>query len=86
MIKQIIYSIRNFKRRPLLLFISVPGLALGITGFLMLTIYLQHELNYDKHFATRKRVVISSPRIIKQQPTPFASEKPIPKFRNKYLK
>jgi len=57
MVKQIIHSIRNFKRRPLLLFISVPGLALGITGFLMLTIYLHHEQSYDKHFANRKRVV-----------------------------
>jgi putative ABC transport system permease protein len=54
--KRIKYQIRNFKRSPLLLFVSVPSLAIGLAGFLLLMIYLKHETSYDQHFKTKERV------------------------------
>jgi len=57
MIKQIKYSFRSIKRSPLLLFVSIPGLIIGLTVFLLLMIYIKHETNYDKHFPNKDRVV-----------------------------
>lgn len=57
MIENIKYSIRILKRNPLLLYISVPGLAVGVCAILMLIVYLKYELSFDKHFPTHDRVL-----------------------------
>lgn len=41
----------------MLLFVSIPGLAIGLTAFLLLMIYIKHETGYDKHFPNKERVV-----------------------------
>lgn len=57
MIKQLINTLRNFKRSPLLLFVSLPGLVIGLTASLLLMLYLKYETSYDKHFPNKDRVV-----------------------------
>jgi len=57
MIINIKYAIRILKRNPLLLYISVPGLAVGLCAILLLVVYLNFELSFDKHFPTCDRVL-----------------------------
>lgn len=57
MIKQLINTLKNFKQSPLLLFVSLPGLVIGLTASLLLMLYLKHENSYDKHFSNKDRVV-----------------------------
>ncbi len=57
MIKQIILSIKNFKRTPLLFFISIPGLVIGITAAVLLIAFIQYETSFDKFFPNKNRVV-----------------------------
>ena len=57
MIKKIINTLRNFKRSPLLLFISIPGLVLGLTAAILLMAYIKHETSFDKSFPNKERVV-----------------------------
>lgn len=55
--RQLIISLRNFKHSPMLLFVNLPGLAIGLAAFLLLMVYLLHETSYDQHFETKDRVV-----------------------------
>ena len=57
MIRQLKYTLRNFRKNPMLLFVNIPGLTLGLAAFLLLLFYLIHELSYDKSFPDRERVV-----------------------------
>lgn len=45
---QIKISIRNFKHSPMLLFVNLPGLAIGLAAFLLLMVYIKHETSYLK--------------------------------------
>ncbi|NOY50164.1 MAG: FtsX-like permease family protein [Chlorobi bacterium] len=54
MIKQ---TVKNMRRSPMLLFINLPGLAIGLSAFLLLMVYVWHETAYDKHFTTKNRVL-----------------------------
>lgn len=51
------FIFRMFKRNPLLVFVNIPGLAIGLSAVLLLLVYLNRELNYDQHFTTKKQVV-----------------------------
>lgn len=51
------FTFRMLKRNPLLVFVAIPGLALGLTAVLLLTVYLNHELSFDRHFSTNDRVL-----------------------------
>ena len=57
MIKKITNTLRNFKRSPLLLFISIPGLMVGLTAAILLMAYIKHETSFDKSFTNKERVV-----------------------------
>ncbi len=57
MIKQLLNTLRSFRKKPILLFVSIPGLAIGLTAFLLLMIYVKHETSYDTHFSTKDRLV-----------------------------
>ena len=57
MIKQLLNTLRNFKRSPLLLFISIPGLLVGVTASVLLMAYIKHETSYDTSFPNKDRVV-----------------------------
>lgn len=54
---QIKISIRNFKHSPMLLFVNLPGLAIGLAAFLLLMVYINHETSYDQHFETKDNVI-----------------------------
>ena len=49
-------SLRYFSKNKLYTFINVFGLALGICGFLLLSLYLNRELSFDE-FQSKKEVV-----------------------------
>ncbi len=53
----ILFSFRMLKRNKLLLFIGIPGLAIGLAVVLLLVSYLKREFSFDKHFSTKNRVV-----------------------------
>ncbi len=55
--KDILFSLRKLKRNKLLLYIGIPGLAIGLSVVLLLICYVRREYSFDKHFATKNRVV-----------------------------
>jgi len=55
--RNIQFVLRMFKRNPLLVFVNLPGLAIGLSAVLLLSVYLKHELSFDQHFKTKDRVV-----------------------------
>ncbi len=55
--KNLRFVFRMLKRNPLLVFVNLPGLAIGLSAFLLLSVYLRHELSFDKHFQTKDRVM-----------------------------
>ncbi len=55
--KNLQFIFRMFRRNPLLVFVNLPGLAIGLSAVLLLTVYLKHELSYDKHFKTKNSVL-----------------------------
>ncbi|MCF6239737.1 MAG: ABC transporter permease [Bacteroidales bacterium] len=57
MIRSIKHIFRNFKKNPVLLFVNIPGLSLGLSAFLLLMFLLIHELSFDKVFPNKERIV-----------------------------
>lgn len=55
--KNLRFIFRMFARNPLLVFVNLPGLAVGLSAVLLLSVYLKHELSFDKHFATKNNVL-----------------------------
>jgi putative ABC transport system permease protein len=53
---RIIKILKNFKRSPMLLFVNLPELAIGLAAFLLLMIYVVHETSFDRTFPTRSQV------------------------------
>ncbi|MBN1820081.1 MAG: ABC transporter permease [Prolixibacteraceae bacterium] len=51
------FAFRMLKRNPLLVYISIPGLAIGLSALLLLAVYLKYEFSFDKHFPTNNRVL-----------------------------
>lgn len=51
------FAFRMLKRNPLLVYISIPGLAIGLCALLLLSVYLKYEFSFDKHFPTNQRVL-----------------------------
>ncbi len=50
------FVIRNLKKRPLLNFIKVFGLGLGLSGILFITLFLKSELTYDAYHQKADRI------------------------------
>ncbi len=48
--KNLKFAFRMLRRNPLLVYISIPGLAVGLCALLLLTNYLKYEFSFDKHF------------------------------------
>ena len=55
--KNLHFIFRMFKRNPLLVYVNIPGLAIGLSAVILLSIYLKHELSFDKHFKNKDHVV-----------------------------
>ena len=70
-------ALRNFQRHRLHAFINIGGLAIGMASFIVILIYLNYELSYDKWDASLKRVYRISMRkdgdILSNTPAPLAS-------------
>lgn len=47
----IIIALRNMKKNKIYSFINIFGLAVGITCCILILMYIEDELSYDKHFA-----------------------------------
>lgn len=45
------------RRNPLLLYVTLPGLAIGLSVVLLLLVYLRYEFSFDQHFSTKDRVL-----------------------------
>jgi len=50
-------ALRSLVRRKGISLINISGLALGLAGFLIISLYVQNELSYDKYNANYKRIV-----------------------------
>ncbi len=55
--KNLHFIFRMFRRNPLLVFVNLPGLAIGLSAVLLLSVFLKHELSFDQHFKTKDHVV-----------------------------
>ena len=55
--KNLRFILRMFMRNPLLIFVNLPGLAIGLSAVLLLSVYLKHELSYDSHFKTKNNTI-----------------------------
>jgi len=70
-------ALRNFQRHRLHAFINIGGLAIGMASFIVILIYLNYELSYDKWDASLKRVYRVSMRkdgdVLSNTPAPLAS-------------
>ena len=55
--KNLRFAFHMLKRNPLLLYISIPGLAVGLCAFLLLAVHLKYEFSFDKHFPTGDRIL-----------------------------
>jgi len=55
--KNLRFTFRMLRKNPLLIFVGLPGLALGLAAVLLLMVYLRHELSFDQHFETKDRVL-----------------------------
>ena len=40
-----------------MVYVNIPGLAIGLSAVILLSIYLKHELSFDKHFKNKDHVV-----------------------------
>lgn len=49
--------LRNLKNNPMLITINIPGLTAGLMVFLLLILFVKHELSYDNCFPNGNRVV-----------------------------
>ncbi|MDA3930736.1 MAG: ABC transporter permease [Prolixibacteraceae bacterium] len=50
------FVIRSLRKRPLLNFIKVLGLALGLCGILFITLFLKNELSFDSFHTNSQRI------------------------------
>ena len=54
---------RNLFRQKLYALLNIGGLAIGLSGFIMIVLYIQHELSYDRFYANPDQIY----RIYQQQ-------------------
>ncbi|GEO09206.1 ABC transporter permease [Segetibacter aerophilus] len=49
-------ALRNIQRKPLFAAINTVGLAIGITSFVFIALFVLDELSYDRHFKNSKQI------------------------------
>ena len=47
---------RSLKRQPFFAFLNIFGLAIGMAGVILISLYIHNELSYDKMFADAERI------------------------------
>ena len=64
------FIFRNLKKRPLLNLIKITGLALGLSGILLIALFLKNEYSYDRYNTKADRIyrfTITGPNIFNGQ-------------------
>jgi len=54
--RNLLIALRNFYRQRLFTLISLVGLSIGLSAFLLITKYIKYELSYDKHITDHPRI------------------------------
>jgi len=52
----LLITVRNLKKNSLYSMLNILGLAVGLAAFLLIALYVQHELSFDQHFANADRI------------------------------
>ncbi|MCK4645124.1 MAG: ABC transporter permease [Candidatus Aminicenantes bacterium] len=52
----LIIALRNFRRYKVISFINIAGLAIGLAMFMLIALYIQYELSYDKFHENGDRI------------------------------
>jgi len=55
--KNLIFAFRILRRNPMMFVVNLIGLGFALTSVILTLSYIRYELSYDKHFATKDRVV-----------------------------
>lgn len=63
-------ALRNLMRQKSYTLINLTGLSVGIASFLMISLYVQHETNFDKHLSKRDNLF----RVVEIQNEPGVGE------------
>jgi putative ABC transport system permease protein len=63
-------AFRSLQRQKYYTIINLVGLSIGIAAFLMISLYIQHELAFDKHLSKRDRIF----RVVEIQNEPGVGE------------
>jgi putative ABC transport system permease protein len=70
-------AIRNLYRHGFYSFINILGLAIGMTAFIIITLWVRDELSYDKHFKQAGQIYrIQNALITSGEPNPMAEADP----------
>jgi putative ABC transport system permease protein len=49
-------SLRNFKRQKVYSFINISGLSLGLACFILISLWVRHEMSYDRFHGKKERI------------------------------
>jgi putative ABC transport system permease protein len=49
-------ALRNLRRHKVISFINIAGLAIGLAMFMLIALYIQHELSFDKFHENGDRI------------------------------
>jgi putative ABC transport system permease protein len=52
----LLITVRNFKKNSTYSFLNILGLAVGMTAFILIALYVQHELSFDKYHENSERI------------------------------
>ncbi|MCE3227703.1 MAG: hypothetical protein K0S32_2254 [Bacteroidetes bacterium] len=70
-------AIRNLLRNRFYSAINILGLAIGLTGFLLISLWVMDELSYDSHFKNADRIYrLANDLVTKGQSSPMAAAEP----------
>ena len=81
-------AFRNLSRNKVFSAINIVGLSIGLTCCLLMVLYMQHELSYDKFHANSTRIarVIMEYNFSGEEPTKgnFTSTKVLPSLKRNF--
>ncbi len=77
-------TVRNLKRNSTYSLLNIIGLAVGMTAFILIALYVQYELSFDKHFDKADRIyrVVREGRAFTPAPLGTALREDIPEVES----
>lgn len=75
-----VVTVRNLKKNSTYSLLNILGLAVGMTAFILIALYVQYELSFDKHFDNANRIyrVVREGRAFTPAPLGAALNEDIP--------